>query len=127
MGLEKRTSPRISVDIPLVIKRAGSIDARGRIKDISLDGMRVQALDGHTLRKGEIILGAFTLHGQHWEVSALVLHEANAHHGVLFSDAQPDLYALVVAANEAENRLDGANFQQALTRQPATGGLNVTG
>jgi hypothetical protein len=110
MDRERRTSPRIPVDIPLLIRRTDAGEVPGTVVDINLDGVCISPPQGERLMPGEIIEASLSLYNQHWVISALILHKKGDCYGALFADPQPDLYGLVMATHETEISLSAGNL-----------------
>ena len=91
MTIEKRLSKRIEVNLKMKVLRRGEEVTSGTIRDLNIDGMAMR-LDGDPLTKGSMVEVIFQSAGRVWCLPALVIYSNRRYCGVMFADAQRELY-----------------------------------
>ncbi len=104
MTIEKRSSKRVDFHNRVQVRYRDNRAFSAEAVDLGLDGMFLRAT---TLQicKSTVIDLEFNFAGRQWHISALVVHTSAKGFGVLFSNAQPELYEIARAIDVAHPSL----------------------
>jgi len=91
MSVERRYSKRLPVNFPALVRYREFRPFPGRASNLSIEGAY---LETETLKipTGTLVGLEFLVYGRQWRVAALVVQRGSNGLGLMFRDAQPDLY-----------------------------------
>ena len=91
MSVERRYSKRLPVNFPALVRYREFRPFPGRASNLSLEGAYLET-QNLSVPTGTLVALEFLVHGRQWRVAALVVQQGSNGFGLMFRDAQPDLY-----------------------------------